>query len=131
MRICNDNYHNCVATNPFDDCEFVYTMCLGACSDSYTHCANQNCGPTGGGGMTCDGASTGYSRTCANERRAHLNDCLSGGSSGVIVTYQACMTWDEGSAEREYCCNQQINDDIREDCVCQLDSRNPDCVCNP
>lgn len=131
MSSCDSSYHVCISGgNPYGDCAYTYTMCLGACSDAYNQCANQNCGPSGGGGPTCDGMGNGYSRSCAEFQRGNRNDCLANGSSGA--TYQACMSGGSGSSsDQEYCCDQQINADIQQNCVCQLDSRNPDCVCNP
>lgn len=131
MGTCHNIFDMCVGLGlPYGDCVYDYTVCLSGCASAYNQCANQNCGPSGGGGPSCNGDGYGYSHSCAELERGNRNDCLANGSTGA--TYQGCMSGSSGTSEdREFCCDQQINADIQQNCVCTLDARNPDCVCNP
>lgn len=110
----------------WSDCDYFASICGTDCDNAYYICRTQNCGPGGGGGLGCNGSGYGYSQSCANLERGNRASCIAYGSSGS--TYQTCMS---NYNDPEYCCDQQINADIQANCQCVMDSRNPDCVCNP
>lgn len=122
---CEQARQDCIARGEFD-CNFYASICSSNCDATFSSCRNQNCGGGGGGGVGCDSSGFGYSQSCADLERGNRDHCIAFGSSGSV--YQTCM----GNYNNpEYCCDQQINADIRANCQCVLDSRNPDCVCNP
>jgi hypothetical protein len=133
---CTDTYFSCFASceqarqdcvNRGDpDCTFAASICNSGCDDAYSSCRHQNCGGGGGGGVSCNGSGNGFSQSCADLERSNRDTCIAFGSSGS--TYQTCMG---NYNDPEYCCDQQINADIQANCQCVIDSRNPDCVCNP
>jgi len=122
---CEQARQDCIATGT-PSCNETGLNCSSGCDNSYSACRNQNCGGGGGGGLGCNGSNNGYSQSCANLERGNRDNCIAYGSSGS--TYQTCMS---NYNDPEYCCDQQINADIQANCQCVIDSRNPDCVCNP